>query len=161
MYFYKSFNICLKHFSKFSVFSEMNAKNHVLRGVFMLLRWKSASRQFFWKYLTFYFFWTLKPIINNNFPWFSHNLHIVIIKKWVLKYRELKQWYSSIWKKSIEHKRLTHGWAFPFSSYPIESMPNIIPLLKKKTLLWFWPRRVSVESRIWRKPRGSTCIFIF
>ena len=36
MYFDESYNICLKHFAKFSVFSRVNAKNHDFHGVFMV-----------------------------------------------------------------------------------------------------------------------------
>ena len=35
MYFDESYNICMKPFSKFTIFSKINAKNHDFNWVFM------------------------------------------------------------------------------------------------------------------------------
>ena len=43
MYFDEVCNICLKHFSKFSVFSKMNVKNHDFHGDFMVFSMKIGN----------------------------------------------------------------------------------------------------------------------
>ena len=47
MYFDKSYNICVKYFSKYSVFSEIYVKNHDFQGVFMVFTMKIGYSEIF------------------------------------------------------------------------------------------------------------------